>query len=241
MPLSSSLSAPALIALATGSGLAAASLAHCALMCGPLALASHVRAGRGASRAYFVGRLVSYTLLGAIAGSAGRVLLHSAWARWTEAMLSWSLAALLLFSALRLLRERRSQEPLIRLGARPRSSWVGRALAHVAGDPLLLGVATALLPCGALFAALAAAAAQGGPALGALSMASFAAITGLAVVGVGRFSMLRAHGPGVRRATGVALVVGAAVMASRPLPLLRAKEGAVPACHAHSGAEETAR
>lgn len=221
-----------LLAVATGSGLALASFAHCAVMCGPVAMAAHARGGRSASVTYFAGRLVSYGLLGSMVGSLGRVLFATPLARWAEALLSWLLAATLLFTAAMLLRTPRRAEMLVSLGRAPRAPLLGRVLARLADEPLLLGAATALLPCGALFAALAGAAAQGNAALGALSMLSFALVTGLVVVGVAELGALRRSGPGLRRLLALALLIGGAILVVRPLPTLRAAEGELPACHA---------
>jgi len=218
-----------LIALISGSSLALVSSAHCVVMCGPLALSSRVRGGAGATISYFGGRIVSYTVAGAIAGSVGHALLLSPWARWAEAVLSWLLAATLLFAGLSALRTGRAPR-LVALGKGPRVSLLGRVLARLADDPLLLGAATALLPCSALFSALAAAAALGSARDGALAMLAFSALTGAAIVGVAQLGGLRTRGPVFQRALGAALLVGAVVMGMRPIPMLRAGEG-VPACH----------
>ena len=198
-------------------------------MCGPLALASRVRHGAYAGLSYFGGRLVSYTLLGALAGGAGHVLLLSPWARVAEAVFSWALAGLLLYTAISLLRGARPQT-LVQIGRAPRTSRMGVLLARVADDPLLLGAATALLPCAALFSALVAAASLGDSARGAMAMASFAVVTGVVVLGVGQLAQLRLRMPRLRHAMGYALLFGAAVMLYRPIPMLRDDSG-VPACH----------
>jgi sulfite exporter TauE/SafE len=228
-----------LIAVLTGSSLALVSSAHCAAMCGPLALASRSRHGTSAGLSYFAGRLLTYTILGALFGGAGRVLLLTPWARAVEAGLSWLLACTLLYTAVSLLRTGR--ETLLVVGKKPRVSRAGRMLAHVADDPLLLGAATALLPCGALFSALVAAATLGTASSGALALASFASITGVVVVGIGELARLSVHTAGLRRGVAVALLCGAALTAYRPLPMLLAKEGVVPPCHAPTGAVQTAR
>jgi uncharacterized protein len=222
------------IAMATGAGLGLVASAHCVLMCGPLAMMSHARGGNAGSARYLAGRLVSYTLLGALAGSAGKVATALPFAAWVEAFLSWSLALVLLLSAFRLVRER-VRPQLVALGKKPRTSWVGRSLARVAHDPLLLGAATALLPCGALFGGLAASAALGSAGAGALSMALFATVSGLSLVGVGQLARVVSLGPRGRRGLFVLLVAGAAIMVVRPLAGLRADSKA-PACPLHSGA-----
>ncbi len=62
-----------LTVLTTAAVAGALSLPHCALMCGPLALASCSRDGHIAKAAapYLLGRLVSYSALGALLGAVG--------------------------------------------------------------------------------------------------------------------------------------------------------------------------
>lgn len=232
--------APALaLSVVTGCSLAIASSAHCAVMCGPLALASRVRHGNHAGLSYFAGRLVTYSLLGSLAGGAGRVLLLSPWARVAETALSWLLAVTLAYAGWSLLRGPTRQR-LIKLGTAPRRSRFGQHLARFADEPLLLGAATALLPCAALFSALIAAASLGSATLGAISMMSFAVITGAVVVGVGQLARLRVPVPAGSQIVGAALLIGAVITAYRPIPMLRA-EGQVPACHVVGDAPVAAR
>ena len=222
-------------AAATGASLALLSSAHCAAMCGPIALSARVRGGPQASLSYYAGRLVTYTVLGALAGSFGRVLMLGAWARWAEAALALLFAASLLHAGVRLLRRAAASAApapaLVTLRKKPRRALVASALAHVADDALLLGAATALLPCGALFSALAGAALLGSGLLGATAMAAYASITGLMVVGVAQLGALHVLGARMRRAVGVVLVAGAVVVGLRPLATLRAGD-TTPACHA---------
>lgn len=217
------------LAVLTGSSLALASSAHCAVMCGPLALATRVRHGAHAGASYFVGRLVSYTLMGALAGGAGRVLLLGPWARAAEAILSWALAVSLVWTAHSLLR-RAKPEQLLTLGRKPRASRAGALLARVADDALLLGAASALLPCAVLFTAWVAAARLGSASDGALSMASFAVVSGTVLSGVGQLARLRLQNRWLRQGVAAALLLGAGITAYRPVPMLRAG-AAAPACH----------
>ena len=219
------------LAAFSGASLALVSSAHCAVMCGPLVMASSARNGGGGAR-YFVGRLVTYTLLGALSGSSGRELTSFGPSKWIEAGLSWLLALALLVSAVRYLAPRRAPAP-ISLRKKPRVSLVSRLLAASAQDPLLLGAVTALLPCGVLFTAVMAAAALGSPAAGAVAMASFASLSGLALVSLSSVGRRLALGVSGRRALAVGLLAGAALMVWRPIPMLRSEAG-VPACHAQS-------
>jgi len=224
-----------MVPLAGGAALALGFGAHCVLMCGPLAAAS-ARGGRAGSLPYAGGRLVSYTLLGSLAGGLGHVVTASRWARSLEVVVSLSLVAFLVWAGVRQLAPR--GEALITLGKAPRRSWSGRVLAHLADEPLLLGAATALLPCGALFAALSAAAALGSSLHGAILMGTFALLTGGILLGVRGLSArisARAGGP-TRGLLAAVFFAGAVLTAARPLSLLNGD--AQPACH--HGAHEVA-
>ncbi len=220
-----------LLAAFSGMSLALLSSAHCAVMCGPLVMASSARSGGGGTR-YFIGRLVSYTLLGTLAGSSARVLTLLGPAKWVEASVSWLFALALLGSAWHYLRPRRELTPL-KLHKKPRVKLTSRVLAASAQDPLLLGAVTALLPCGVLLTAVLAAAALGSPALGAVSMASFASVSGIALVGLSRLGRHLSLGTLGRRVLAVGLLAGSAVMVWRPIPTLRSDTN-VPACHTPS-------
>jgi len=209
-----------LVATATGVGLALVSSVHCLVMCGPLAAATRSRGGSSALWQYGAGRLASYSLLGLLAGSVGNVLADSRFARWGEAALSWLLASSLLVTALGHLRKARSA-PLLTLGRAPQRSIISRVFLRIADEPLLLGMATALLPCGALLSAMLAAAALGAPLSGALAMASFGAGSGVVLLAAAQLSRLSALGVAGRKALAGVLLVGAAIMLLRPLPMLQ--------------------
>jgi sulfite exporter TauE/SafE len=202
------------------------------VMCGPLALMVHTRGGSAASLRYLGGRLVSYTLLGFVAGSVAHALTALPFAPWLEALLSWTLALTLLANAFRSMRNTSSPR-LVTLGRGPQRSLTGRALAALAHDPLLLGMATALLPCGALFAAVMAAAALGDAWLGALALATFSLLSGLSLLGVGQLARLAERRPRARWLVAAGLVLGAVIMIWRPIPALRAA-GHPPSCPMHS-------
>jgi sulfite exporter TauE/SafE len=147
--------------------------AHCAGMCGPLALAlpptGHTRARLLAGRVlYNAGRLITYAALGVIFGLAGQSLALAGFQRWISVTAGVLLLASLLIS---------SRFPL----AQPAVNAVGwlksafrlvlqdRSLASV----FLLGLLNGLLPCGLVYAAAAGATATGQVADGALAMMAF--------------------------------------------------------------------
>ncbi len=135
---------------------------HCVGMCGGFAGAC-ARPASGAVL-WHAGRLVTYAALGALVGSFGAAVPGPAWlpAALAVPLLLWfsaSLAGLVPAGPARL-------PGLARLGA---------ALARRAGAGwrFLLGMATGLLPCGMVYAALAMAIAAGSVGGGALAMAAF--------------------------------------------------------------------
>ena len=107
-----------------------------------------------------------------------------------------------------------------------------RALQALGRHPFFVGLGTALLPCGALAAAVLIAASTGTPTLGALSMLAFAVVSGVGLVGATwlfeRFS--RRPRPTTSRILAVVLALGAVMFVIRPVRALRHGESA--ACHA---------
>ncbi len=168
---------------------AAGSTMHCVPMCGGFVLGqvadrmAHVpaarmcewhRVGRGALLPYHLGRLTTYTALGALGGAAmGRL-------PWFSVV---SATLLLLGAALFLAHVARVLPGLDRAPA----GWT-RAIAQMArraGGGYPLGIVLGFLPCGFLYAALATTAASGSPLPGALGMLAFGLGTMPALVAVG--------------------------------------------------------
>lgn len=160
------------------------SVAHCVPMCGPFVL-MQCQAGSGgpllrriagsALLRYHLGRLTTYVALGAIAGASGGLLAE-------ETGLRWPLALLFLIAALAFLA--RAAGLMSILPAEP-AQWLSRLVVPLAArNPggFRLGLLLGLLPCGFLYAALAAAAATGSAMAGAQAMATFGAGTVPALV-----------------------------------------------------------
>lgn len=164
------------------------SLVHCLPMCGPFVLmqvpaessAPLLRRLSGALLLrYQAGRLVTYVALGAAAGGAG------GWIAGQEAY-RWTLAVLLGLAALTFLIQaagRLTPWPMDALAqlSRPLANMVVPLAARRPGG-FRLGLLLGLLPCGFLYAALAAAAATGSFLGGASAMAAFGAGTVPALV-----------------------------------------------------------
>lgn len=148
---------------------------HCAAMCGGLA-ASACPASRPMTKAalqYHVTRIAAYAVLGFVAGLAtGMAVAH--WLSERGKILALGLGGAMVLYALReLWRVWRG------LGATPPSSSFALGLTRRIQSlpfpkPVLLGMTTALLPCGFLMAALVQAALVAHPVYSALGMALFA-------------------------------------------------------------------
>jgi len=180
---------------------------HCAGMCGGfVAIAGYGVSGRtrlGAQFGYNAGRLVSYLTLGTISGALGRALDLAGSAAGLgriaaivsgSVMILWGLGALLETQGVRVF-GRQLHMPqalahfLTQLGKRP-------PLARGA----ILGLATALLPCGWLYAFAVAAASTASPVrgalvLGALWLGNLPALLGLGLVVGAALGRLRQHLP----------------------------------------------
>jgi sulfite exporter TauE/SafE len=198
---------------------------HCAGMCGAIACVAGPRASDQAP--YHLGRLLTYAGLGAVAGSVGKVLMPSG------ASVTALSAVVLVVTALAiagLLPEPRFQMPsVVRAMSRltERKDVIGR---------LLLGALNGLLPCGLVYAALAAPVALGNPLAGAVIMAGFGVLTAPALVAAtfGARRLLSALPGGRYALAGSVLVFGLGSMALRGG--LFADEPAsdgVPPCHQH--------
>jgi sulfite exporter TauE/SafE len=175
----------------------AGSLGHCAGMCGPFVLsqvASRLEAvpaarmrewhrlGGAALLPYHLGRATTYAGLGALAAAASGVL---AGGRWLAALLLGLAALGLAATALPGLKR------LLAPAGPSQGNWLlGRWAGPLFADPTgmrgwLLGAMLGFLPCGLLYAALAAAAATGEAVAGALGMLAFTAGTVPMLVAIG--------------------------------------------------------
>ena len=226
------------IALAAGATAGLASALHCAGMCGPVSLLCMQQKG-GVIR-YLLGRLASYTLLGAIAGSIGAEIGAAMRNPTVAAALSWSLAIALFITGQRLWRGRGAtlSSGFVKLGGDQSRSGnltkrVGKVLAYLAQKPGIIGLLTPALPCGALTSALIIAASFADTRAGAAAMAGFAVSSslGLALGGALLGPLFKRSIRPVRRTLGVACMVGAVVLAVRPIDAMRLHGGEAAHCH----------
>lgn len=212
---------PALVLALFLMGLAG-SFTHCVGMCGPFVIAQ-VTAGleargaagygtlqrlRGAALVpYHLGRMTTYVALGAASATLlGFVANHPGFRAVAALMLGLAALAMIAQAVGRSL-------PLVdrmlpRGGGLPGASRVKRLLARPQGwRGYLLGVALGFIPCGMLYAAIAAASAAGGMAGGAAAMLGFALGTTPGLLGVGWAGLLFG-----RRWQRVAAVLAPAMM-----------------------------
>ena len=213
-------------------GLGLASSLHCAQMCGPIVFCV-AQTGRpvAGQLAYNAGRISTYALLGALAGTLGNGI---SWLAGAEQIAAIAAGALMVIAGV--LMSGVPRAGLIQLGE---GGWrmpgiftrtIGRLLrSHSLWRRLSLGALMGFLPCGLIYAALLNAAAAGSAAAGAFSMALFGVGTALALLTAGLVAgVVRARLGNWSRA-----VVSASVIAMGVFLVWRAVHAAVPgSCHA---------
>ena len=185
---------------------------HCIAMCGAACAGIGNAAGARKTSALWsfqAGRLASYAALGAVAAASMQGL---GWLTTQTAVMRpvWTLfhvAVMMLGLVLLFL----ARQPAW-LDGTARSLW-RRVMAFNAawgrGAPLAIGAVWAFMPCGLLYSALLVAALSGGPLDGALTMALFAAGSGVSLL-IAPWLLLRLRGGGSGewgvRLAGAALV-----------------------------------
>ncbi|MBQ1705493.1 MAG: sulfite exporter TauE/SafE family protein [Clostridia bacterium] len=164
-------------ALSEGSGFVAIFLAglltspHCVGMCGGILLGQSAgsRSPALASSSYNAGRVLSYTLVGAIFGALGTVIRYTISVKsmvFTMLGLAVALLGLNMWGLLPGLRALfPEQNSACRLSVDTRGRFAGR--------PLVIGLLTGVMPCGPLYAMWLHAITGGSAAYGAMSMLAF--------------------------------------------------------------------
>lgn len=190
---------------------------HCIGMCGGImgALTMAVSAERRVQRisivvSYNLGRIASYTFMGALAGFFGYWLLAAGAGQWLRILA----AVLLLLMGLYLANWWRALTWLEKLG---QGLWrwlnpLGKKLLPVRSAPqgFLLGVLWGWLPCGLVYTALTYAMAQSGALMGALTMLAFGLGTLPAVLAAAFAAtplLAFARSPRVRQGAALLLIV----------------------------------
>ena len=217
---------------------AAGGVAHCAAMCGPFVLGqvsdrlARIPVGElcelarftsGMLLPYHAGRLTTYAALGVLAGQAGAASRIGILGTALPAFLL--LFAALLFLGHALARLAPGLRPLLPVLERAPLAWT-RAVRRLArridrnrpGSGFLLGAALGFLPCGLLYAAIAAAATNG-PGGGALAMLAFGlgTVPSLVIVGVAGQAAGRAWQRGSAVAAPLIMLANAALLAAMAL------------------------
>ena len=178
---------------------------HCAGMCGPVACSSGLQ---GQSHVYHLGRLMSYLILGLLAGSLGYTLIN-------EQVLPFKYSAGIMMGAL-----------LCSLGINFFFGWnwpekilkgAGRKLwNHLLpflrkqnSQKFLLGFFTGVLPCGWLYSFVLVAAATKSPTIGALTMFAFwlGTVPALLLMSAGFRRLIRAPQTKLRQTLGVLFIL----------------------------------
>lgn len=156
---------------------------HCAVMCGPTTIALVTRTTHKPKQplAAHLGRIVTYSLLGAVMAFSSREISLLLRARYLQA--AWLILPnfLLLLTAIYLMGFDFAYAPIEGLGKRfwrfiePLRSWVLKQ-GGITGD-FLRGSVWGMLPCGLIYSALSLAALTSTPFDGALIMFAFGAST----------------------------------------------------------------
>lgn len=163
---------------------------HCVGMCSPFVLFVSRRyvapeAGRAAAlRAqlwYTAGRVLTYALLGALAGALGGVVQLAGALLGLQRAASVVAGAVLVLWALVALSD---LVPGLETGGSLFAKVAARLKGRVPGHPFAIGLFLGLLPCGLLYSAVIAAVARGGPLEGALALTLFGLGTAPALLGV---------------------------------------------------------
>ena len=212
-------------ALATGT----LGSAHCAAMCGPLAVAGCSAGDTLSPRrvvGYFLGRMIAYTTVGAVLGHLGNHALCLLPMGALEAIAITLVAGAAAYRGITLLRRKAPAPPLVQLAGKRRgaketrpSTLLGLVAELAPRRGLGLGLATGIMPCGLLLPAWALAAGTASAPAGAAVMAVFslATLPGLIVPLAGRRLLQRIVARLPASTYGVAWCALALWIAARPL------------------------
>lgn len=163
---------------------------HCVGMCSPFVLfvsRRYAPAGGGRTAVlaaqgwYTAGRVITYAVLGGVAGALGGVVQMAGTLVGLQRAASTVAGAVLVLWALAALSD---VVPRLDTGGSLFGRVAGAFKGRVPGHPLAAGLLLGLLPCGLLYSALIAAVARGGAAQGASALALFGVGTAPALLGV---------------------------------------------------------
>ncbi len=221
---------------------------HCVSMCGPIVLSYSLPLGSRkfsdqifAHLSYNLGRILTYTLLGAIAGVFGGTVGFIGQLAGFENIAAIVAGAFMFFAGilmLDLLPSRRLQKfnPLL-YTARFLKPLGSRISSNTIASKFSLGIFLGFMPCGLIYAALFKSMATGTIFAGALTMTAFGLGTSASLLAIGIFSSafsLKLSRWGSRLAAISVLLLGLFLIARGVMPLMadvKHSEETVPACH----------
>ena len=181
---------PASLAVMFALGLAGS--LHCVQMCGPLVLSFGLSATGGARThaAYHLGRILTYALLGAIAGWAGSGVALVGKLAGIENTAAIAGGALMILAGIAIHSAVRSTG-LVSIGGPSAFSRLTGKLLRAASPRgrFVTGLAMGFLPCGMIYAALLRSVAAASAASGALAMLAFGLGTAGPLFALGVFSV----------------------------------------------------
>jgi sulfite exporter TauE/SafE len=167
-------------------GLSLLASLHCAQMCGPIVVSlSLVDAGRGSCVAYNAGRVLTYSILGAIAGVIGQAFGSLGRLAGIEEASALACGILMVVGGLVMFGALRKPE-LIQIGPVRRA---GKLLSRPGlRAKFALGTLLGFLPCGLIYAALLKSMSAGSAGAGAANMLVFGLGTAVPLLALGTFS-----------------------------------------------------
>ena len=220
---------------------------HCVSMCGPIVLSyslplvyQKLPQQLSAHLAYNLGRIITYSLLGAIAGFLGTTIGFVGHLAGIENIVAIVAGIMMVFAGLLMLdllpsKNLQKFNPLLYtskflkpLGSRISSTSIGSKFS--------LGLILGFLPCGLIYVALLKAMATGSLIAGALTMTSFGLGTAFSLLAIGIFSYafsVKLSRWGSKMASVSVLILGLLMVYRGVMPLMmtHAGEDDVPACH----------
>lgn len=172
-------------------GLGLVSSLHCAQMCGPVVVSYGLPLRKSRREAitghllYNAGRLLTYGMLGALAGAAGTLIANLAGVERVATVV----AGALMIVAAALMSGWLPSGSLVTISSLPASKQISGFMFSPRGaTKLWLGLGFGFLPCGLVYAALLKAAETASPVDGFATMVAFGAGTSVALLGIGLFS-----------------------------------------------------
>ena len=168
-------------------GLSLVASLHCAQMCGPIVVAFSLadKGARGSCLAYNAGRILTYSVLGAVAGVIGRGVASLGRLAGVEEAAALGCGILLVIAGLIMFGALRRPE-LVQIGPIRRAGKLLRRPGLLA--KFGLGTLLGFLPCGLIYAALLKSMSAGSAAAGAANMLVFGLGTAVPLLALGVFS-----------------------------------------------------